>query len=149
MKINSDGSSRGNPDPTSISGIGKDSLGLVIFIFLIYHGTQTINLVERLAILATLEKAHALGWRKIVCEFDSQVLINLLNEQKVDDVNWQLARIVQQILPISSLMKMVTFAHIPREWNRATNCLEKWAPSILMDGELRNGSWFLKNTVWT
>ena len=43
------------------------------------------------------------------------------------DVNWQLARIVQQILQISSLMEMVTFAHIPREWNRAANCLAKWA----------------------
>ena len=45
----------------------------------------------------------------------------------MDDVNWQLARIVQQILQISSLMEMMTFAHIPREWNRAANCLAKWA----------------------
>lgn len=43
------------------------------------------------------------------------------------NVNWQLARIVQQILHISSLLDMVIFAHIPREWNRATDCLAKWA----------------------
>ena len=43
------------------------------------------------------------------------------------DVNWQLARIVQQILRICSLMEMVTFVHIPREWNRAADCLAKWA----------------------
>ena len=24
-------------------------------------------------------------------------------------------------------MEMVTFAHIPREWNRAEDCLAKWA----------------------
>ena len=51
----------------------------------------------------------------------------MLIEQKVADVNWQLARIMQQILQISSLMEMVTFSHIPREWNRAFDCLTKWA----------------------
>lgn len=34
---------------------------------------------------------------------------------------------MQQILQISSLMEMVNFAHIPREWNRAADCLAKWA----------------------
>ena len=43
------------------------------------------------------------------------------------DVDWQLARIVQQILQISSLMDLVTFFHIPREWNRVADCLAKWA----------------------
>jgi len=127
LKINTDGSSRGNPGPAGIGGIGRDAMGSVIFIFSIYEGNQTINLVEGLAILAALKKAHALGWRRIVCEFDSQVLINLLIGQKVADVNWQLAMIVQQILQISSLMELVTFAHIPREWNRAADCLAKRA----------------------
>lgn len=79
LKINTDGSSRGNPGPAGIGGIGRDAMGSVIFIFSLYEGTQTINLVEGLAILAALEKALALGWRNLVCEFDSQVLINLLN----------------------------------------------------------------------
>jgi ribonuclease HI len=127
LKINTDGSSRGNPGPAGIGGIGRDAMGSVVFIFSIYEGIQTINLVEGLAILAALEKAHAQGWRRIVCESDSQVLINLLIEQKVSDVNWKLARIVQQILKISSLMEFVTFVHIPREWNRAADCLAKWA----------------------
>ena len=80
LKINTDGSSRGNLGPSRIGGIGRDAMGSVIFIFSIYDGIQTINLVEGLAILATLEKAHALGWRRIVCESDSQVLINMLIE---------------------------------------------------------------------
>ena len=95
LKINTDGSSRGNPGPAGIGGIGRDAMGSVVFIFSFYEGIQTINLVEGLAILAALEKAHAQGYRRIVCESDSQVLINLLIEQKVSDVNWQLARIVQ------------------------------------------------------
>ena len=127
LKINTDGSSRGNLGLAGIGGIGRDSRGTVIFFFSIYEGVQTINWVEGLAILVALERAHALGWRRIVCESDSQVLINLLNGQKVADVNWQLATIVQQILRICSLMETVTFVHIPREWNRAADCLAKWA----------------------
>ena len=61
MKINIDGSSRGKLGPASIGGIGRDVIGSVVFIFSIYEGIQTINLVEGLAILAALEKAHALG----------------------------------------------------------------------------------------
>ena len=70
-KINTDGSSKGNPGPTGTGGIGRDSLGLVIFLFSIYEGIQTINLVEGLAILVTLDRAHALGWQRVVCESDS------------------------------------------------------------------------------
>ncbi len=88
LKINMDGSSRGNPGLASIGEIGRDSLGSMIFLFSICKGIKTINLVEGLAILATLERAHALGWRRIIFEFDSQVLINLLSEQKVVDVSW-------------------------------------------------------------
>ena len=80
LKINTDGSSRGNPGPAGIGGIGRDAMGSVIFIFSIYDGIQTINQVEGLAILVALERAYALGWRNLACESDSQVLINLINE---------------------------------------------------------------------
>lgn len=127
LKINTDGSSRGNPGPAGLGGIGRDSLGSVVFLFSIYEGVHTINLMEGMAILYAFEEAYDLGWRRVVCESDSQVLINLLIRQKVDDVSWQLAGVVQQILRVSSLMEMVTFVHIPREWNRAADCLAKWA----------------------
>ncbi|XP_059076968.1 uncharacterized protein LOC131876166 [Cryptomeria japonica] len=127
LKINTDGSSRGNLGPAGIGGIGRDYLGSVVFLFSIYEGVHTINLMEGLAILCALEKAYDLGWRRVVCESDSQVLINLLIKQKVEDVSWQLAGVVQQILQVSSLMELVTFIHIPREWNRAADCLAKWA----------------------
>ena len=138
LKINTDGSSRGNLGPAGIGGIGRDAMGSLIFIFSIYDRIQTINLVEGLVILATLEKAHALGLRRIVCESNSQVLINMLNEQKVADVNWQLARIVQQILQISSLMEMVFISE-----GSGIGLLTVWQSGLLRmlrDGELRSGS---------
>ena len=89
--------------------------------------------MEGLAILYALKQAYALGWRKVICEADSQVLVNMLLERKTSDVSWQLSLIVQQILQVSLLMDSVHFAHIPREWNRAADCLAKWA-SEAIDG---------------
>ena len=42
--------------------------------------------------------------------------------------------IVQQILQVSSLIDLVSYVHIPREWNRMANCLAKWA-SEAIDGQ--------------
>lgn len=66
--------------------------------FSIHKGVQTINLMEGLVILYGLEQAFELGWHRVICESDSQVLVNLLNAQKVVDVSWQLAVVVQHIL---------------------------------------------------
>ena len=44
--------------------------------------------MEGLAILYALKQAYALGWRKVICESDCQVLVNLLLERKILDVSW-------------------------------------------------------------
>lgn len=38
LKINIDGSSRGNPSPVGIGGVGRDSSGMVVLFFSIYEG---------------------------------------------------------------------------------------------------------------
>lgn len=95
LKINTDGSSRGNPGSAVIGGIGRDSSGSVVFIFSANKGMQTVNRMEGLAILYALKRAYALGWRKVICEADSQNLVNFLLERKILDVSWQLSMIVQ------------------------------------------------------
>lgn len=136
LKINTDGSSRGNPSPARIGRIGRDSSGSVVFIFSANKEVQTVNRMEGLAILYALKRAYALGWRKVICESDSQVLVNLLLERKISDVSQQLSTIVQQILQVSSLMDSVSYAHIPREWNRAADSLAKRASENLDGGEI-------------
>ena len=59
LKINTDGSSRGNPSPAGIGGIGRDSSGSVVFIFSANKGVQTVNRMEGLAILYALKQAYA------------------------------------------------------------------------------------------
>lgn len=88
LKINTDGSSKGNPGPARIGGVGRDSTGSVVFLFSSYEGTKTVNLMEGLAIFSALEQAYALGWRKVICESDSQVLVNFFKDRKVADVSW-------------------------------------------------------------
>ena len=127
LKINTDGSSSGNPGSAGIGGIGRDSSGSVVFIFLANKGVQTINRMEGFAILYALKRAYALGWRRVIYEADSQVLVNLLLGRKFSRVSWQRSLLVQQILQVSSVMDSVSFTHIPREWNRAADCLAKWA----------------------
>ena len=127
LKVNIDGSSRENPRPTGIGGIGRDSSRRVVFICSVNKGMQTVNGMEGLAILYALQRAYALGWRKVICESDSQVLVNLLLERKCSDVSWELSLIVQQILQVSSMMDSVSYTHIPREWNRPADSLAKWA----------------------
>lgn len=71
LKINTDGSSRGNPGSAGIGGLGRDPSGSVVFIFSANKGVQTVNRMEGLAILYALKCAYALGWRKVICEADS------------------------------------------------------------------------------
>lgn len=71
--------------------------GLTVF-FSIYEGVQPINLMEGLEILYAFEWEFSLGWRKVICESDSQVMTNFLKDEKLSDVHWQLVRLVQQIL---------------------------------------------------
>ncbi|XP_057866241.2 receptor-like protein EIX1 [Cryptomeria japonica] len=54
----------------------------VVLLFLIHKGWHSNNFMEGFAILYALESAWELGRRKVICESDSQIVVNLLTEQK-------------------------------------------------------------------
>lgn len=87
LKINTDGSSRSNPGPVGIGGVGRDMMGKVVFFFSIHQGQHANNFMEGLAILRALEQDFALGWRKVICESDSQIIVNMLIVKKVIGLN--------------------------------------------------------------
>ncbi|XP_059065899.1 uncharacterized protein LOC131857393 [Cryptomeria japonica] len=120
-----DGSSNGNPGHSSIGSVGRDSYGDVQFILFVYMGIHTNNLMEARVILLALECASKLGWCRIICESDSQVVVSLLNRQHLDGVIWHLALIVDWILNLCASLEFVSFTHVPREWNGVTDCLAK------------------------
>ena len=83
LKINTDGSSRGNPGQAGVGGVGRDTNGNVIFMFSIDKGVHSNNVMEALAIKVAMMHACSLGWRKIVCESDSQIVLDMINNQSV------------------------------------------------------------------
>lgn len=98
LKINTDGSSRGNPGHASIGGIGRGDDGCATFFFSIYKRKHSNNLMEALAIKTVVERGFSLGWRRIICESDSHIVVDMLNKQSLEDISWQLASMVGQIL---------------------------------------------------
>ena len=55
--------------------------------------------------------------------------MNLLSSQELDDVSWQLATVVNQIILFSNSFQFIRLTYIHHEWNRAADCLAKWASS--------------------
>ena len=99
----------------------------MVFLLSIYKGNYSNNIMEDLAIKDGIEHGCLLGWRKIICESDSQIVVDMLNNQKLEDVSWQIASLARQILSLCSSLVSISFHHIPHEWNRVVDCLAKWA----------------------
>ena len=68
-----------------------------------------------------MEQCCLRGWSKVICESDSQVVVNLLSSQELDDVSWQLATVVNQIILFSTSFQFIRFTYV--------DCLAKWASS--------------------
>ena len=114
LKINTDGSSHGNPSLASIGGVARCSSRNVKFFFSIHKGDYTNNLMEAQAILYAVEQCCLWGWSKIIRESDSQVVVNMLSSQEIEDVSWQLAIVVKQIFFFSSSFQFIRFKYIRR-----------------------------------
>ena len=125
LKINTDGSSRGNLGHAGIKAIGRGNDDYAVFLLSIYKGQHYNNLMEALAIKVGIEHGCSLGWRKIICDSDSQIVVDMLNNQKLEDVSWQLASLARQILSLCRSLDSISFHHIPREWNRVVDYLAK------------------------
>ena len=77
-----------------MGGIGRDMDGNVIFIFYVHKGVHSNNVMEALAIKLAMERACSLGWRRMVCESDSQIVVYMINNQRVDDSSWKIASLL-------------------------------------------------------
>ena len=55
------------------------SFGDVKLFFLVHKGDYTNNLMEAQAILYVVEQCCLRGWSKVICESDSQVVVNFLS----------------------------------------------------------------------
>ena len=88
LKINMDGSSHGNPRHVGIEGIGRDNDGCMVFLFSTYKGQYSNNLMEALAIKTIVERGCSLGWKRIICESNSHIVMDMLNSQNLENFSW-------------------------------------------------------------
>ena len=86
MKINTDGSSQGNPGHSSIEAISKGNDGGAVFMLSIYKGQHSNNLMEALSIKIDVERGCSLGWKEIICEFESQIFVDMLNNRSLNNL---------------------------------------------------------------
>ena len=62
-----------------MGAVRRDTNGNVIFMFSIHKGVHSNHVMEALAIKVAMMWACSLGWRKIVCESDSQIVVDMIN----------------------------------------------------------------------
>ncbi|OVA10817.1 Ribonuclease H domain [Macleaya cordata] len=81
IKINTNGSSHGNPGLSGYGGIFRNCRGFVMGYFADHLGISTSVIAEYLAVVRALEIVLSFGWVKIWLECDSSLIILSLREQ--------------------------------------------------------------------
>jgi ribonuclease HI len=115
-----DGGARGNP--------GEAGCGVVLDVgrhreeHALYLGIATNNVAEYAALLAILERAHALGLEELVVRSDSQLLVEQLNggyRVKAPHLKplWMRAR------TLAAGLRRFSIVHVSREHNRRADAL--------------------------
>jgi ribonuclease HI len=86
VRVNVDGGSRGNPGPAAIAAVVQDGNGEVVEERSEAIGTATNNVAEYRALLLGIERAAALGARRLELVGDSELIVRQVNgEYKVKD----------------------------------------------------------------
>jgi ribonuclease HI len=115
-----DGGARGNP--------GAAGCGVVLENgghreeHTLFLGTATNNVAEYAALLAALERAHALGWDELDVRSDSQLLVEQMNGRyrvRAPHLKplWRRAR------TLTAGLRRFSIAHVAREGNRDADAL--------------------------
>jgi ribonuclease HI len=85
-------------------------------------GVATNNVAEYTAVLRGLERAHALGARRVLARSDSKLLIEQLQgNYKVK--NPTLQRLHAEVRAAARGFEAITYEHVPRENNRRADKL--------------------------
>lgn len=120
--IFTDGGARGNPGPAAIGAVIYGQDREVLAEISEYIGETTNNQAEYRAVIAALDKARELGASELAFYLDSLLVVEQLNGRyKVK--NQDLAPLFIKIHNARLSFKRVSFAHVPREENKAADRL--------------------------
>ena len=112
----SDGAARGNPGPAGAGAILKTRTGEVLAEVSGFLGHTTNNVAEYRALLLGLERALALGVRRLEVRADSELLIRQLRgEYRVRDE--KLKPLYEEAKSLLARFQAARLLHVPREQN--------------------------------
>ena len=114
--LNTDGGARGNPGPSAIGGVIKNSSGEVVKQFKEYTGVSTNNVAEYSALVEGLSIAINLKIKAISCFLDSELVVKQVRgEYRVKDENLKILYL--KVLDLKSKFKQISFNHVRRKDN--------------------------------
>ncbi|XLR04880.1 hypothetical protein HN51_059755 [Arachis hypogaea] len=123
IKLNVDGSSRENPGRAGCGGLLRDQDGNCIAGFVSHIGFASSVAAELVAIRHGLWLAWQFGYRKVECESDCMVALEIIHDDAGDFPEF--ADIVEEIHQFMLLEWDVTIYHVMREANSCADFLAK------------------------
>ncbi len=117
-----DGGARGNPGPAGYGVVVTDRDGATLAELSEGIGWATNNVAEYRGVIAGLERARALGSRRVVVRADSLLVVNQqLGRWRVR--NEGLLPLAAEARRLAGGFDRVTWQHVPRERNRRADAL--------------------------
>lgn len=116
LTIETDGASRGNPGPSAIGAVIRDSGGVVVRQISRSIGRATNNQAEYRAVIAALEEASELGAEHVHVRMDSELVVRQLKGQyRVKNTSLRL--LFQRAMQILGGFDSYSIVSIPRSQN--------------------------------
>lgn len=116
FSLNTDGGARGNPGPSAIGGIIKNSAGETVKEFKEVTGVSTNNIAEYSALVRGLVVASEIGIKKLNCFLDSELVVKQLNgAYRVKDE--KLKQLFEEIINLKSRFNQISFNYVKRKDN--------------------------------
>jgi len=113
LTVFSDGGARGNPGPAAIGFLILSDKGEVLMAKSRCIGSRTNNQAEYEALIAALKSAIALRAEEVVCNLDSELVVNQLNGcYRVK--NLELKKLWRKVQKLSKSFKKSSFISVPR-----------------------------------
>ena len=123
IKINTDGSALTNPGKIGAGGIIRDKDGKLILAFATSLGEGSNNKAETEAALFGLVKALELGFKNIIMELDSQLVVHWINKKSAH--HWNVANEIAKIQFLILQTQNFKCQHTLREANWVADSLSK------------------------
>lgn len=124
VKLNFDGSSRGNPSDSSIGACQRNHLCQVLVFYTTPISPGTNNMVESNALLEGSILAKRMYFSYLRIEGHSSIIINSSIHRKSD--NWHMSYALQWIWGLIDSLEIYLISHVYREGNALRDFLENF-----------------------